>query len=250
MPSPGPQFNKSLPHEVSGDYGGNTRMNSNQNDVLAILSEQCRHQVRLARKRMTWWIPWIFVIGLCVSILGLIPYIAAFPREGLPTLTVFVFAFFAVIFGWAVVLWLIGPFLFRPRIVPYFTRELGKYGGKTMSAFARGRGLYREIVALEQLARTLGVKPLSAFRFAYDYCEQEVEWHAASEGLRTVGALRQGLSAHLLTALDVAHDLEALASVVRAAADQGVDFSLVRRLHAKDNMQAVCTREVRQGSFW
>jgi hypothetical protein len=225
-------------------------MNSSQNDVSAILSEQCRHQVRLARKRMTWWIPWIFVLGLCVSILGLIPSIAAFREQGSPTLTVFVFACCAVFFGWVVVLWLIGPFLIRPRIVPYFTRELGAYGGTTMTAFARGRGLYREIVALEQLARALGVKPLSAFGFAYDHYEQEIHWHAAAEGLRTVAALRQGLSAHLLTAPDVAQDLEALASVVRAAADQAVDFSLVLRLHAKDNMQAVCTREVRQGSFW
>lgn len=250
MPSPGPQSNQSKFHEVSDGYGGNAGMSSNQNDVLATLSEQCRHQVRLARKRTTWWIPWIFVLGLCVSFLGLIPSIAAFLEEGSPSLTVFVFAIFAVFFGWAVVLWLIGPFLIRPRIVPYFTRELGKYGGTTKTAFARGRGLYREIVALEQLAGTLGVKPLSAFGFAYDSYEQEVQWHAASEGLRTAEALRQGLGPHLLTAPDVAHDLEALASVVRVAADQGIDFSLVLRLHVKDNMQAVCTREVRQGSFW
>jgi hypothetical protein len=37
---------------------------------------------------------------------------------------------------------------------------------------------------------------------------------------------------------------------VRIAADQGVDFSLMLRLHAKDSMQVVRTREVRQGSFW
>lgn len=174
-------------------------MNSTPNDVLVILSEQCRHQVHLARKRMTWWIPWIFVIGLCVSIFGLIPSIAVFLEVGSAT-PVFVFAFFAVFFGWAVVLWLIGPFLIRPRIVPYFARGLGEYRGKTMTAFARGRGLYREIVALEQLAGTLEVKPLSAFGFAYDYYEQDVHWHAASEGLRTVEALRQGLGAHLVTA--------------------------------------------------
>jgi hypothetical protein len=225
-------------------------MSSNQNDVSAILSEQYRHQVRLARKRMTWWIPWIFVVGLCVSILGLIPSITAFREAGAPTFTLFLFASFAVFFGWAVVLWLIGPYLFRPRIVPYFTRELGKYGGTTTTAFKRGRGLYRKIVALEQLAGTLGVKPLSAFGFAYDHYEQEVRWHAASEGLRTAEGLRQGLGGHSLTAPDVAHDIEALAAVLRAAADQGVDFSLVLRLHAKDNTQAVCTREGRQGSFW
>ena len=225
-------------------------MSSNQGDVSAILSEQYRLQVRLARKRMTWWIPWIFVVGLGVSILGLIPSIAVFQEAGTPTFTLFLFASFAVFFGWAVVLWLMGPYLFRPRIVPYFTRELGKYGGTTTTAFKRGRGLYREIVALEQLAGALGVKPLSAFGFAYDHYEQEVRWHAASEGLRTAEGLRQGLGAHFLTAPDVAQDIEALAAVLRAAADQGVDFSLVLRLHAKDNLQAVSTREVRQGSFW
>jgi hypothetical protein len=223
---------------------------SKPEDVVAHLSEQCRHQVRLARKRMTWWIPGIFVLGLGVSILGLIPSIAAFRAQGSPALLLFVFAFFGVFFGWVVVLWLIWPVFIRPRIVPYFARELGPYGGKTMIAFPRGRGLYREIVALEQLAGTLGVQPPSAFGFAYDYWEQEVHWHAASEGLRTAEALRHGLGAHLLTAPGVADDLDALASVLRVAADRGIDFSLVLRLHAKDSMQAVCTREVRQGSFW
>ena len=73
---------------------------------------------------MTWWIPWIFVIGLCVSIFGLMPSIAV----GSATL-VLVFAAFTLLFGWAVVFWLLGPFLIRPRIVPYFARELGEYSG-------------------------------------------------------------------------------------------------------------------------
>jgi hypothetical protein len=235
---------------VADSVVGDDRMSSSPNEVVAILSRQCEHQLRLARQRMTWRIPWIFVLGLAVSILGLVPSVAAFLDDGAPTLTLFVFALSVVFFGWVVILWLTGPFPIRPRIVPYFTRELGKYGGTTMTAFARGRGLYREIVALEQLAGALGVTPLSAFGFAYDHYDQDVHWHAASEGLRTAEALRRNLGAHLVTAPDVARDLEALASVLRAAADRGVDFSLVLRLHAKDSMQAVCTREVRQGSFW
>ena len=67
-------------------------MNAKQHNAPAVLSEQCRHQVHVARKR-------------------------------------------------------------APRIVPYIARELGKYGGRTSIAFARGRGLYREIVALDELAR-------------------------------------------------------------------------------------------------
>ncbi len=116
-----------------------------------------------------------------------------------------------------------------------------------MIAFPRGRALYREIAALDELARSTGAKPLSAFGFAYDHFEQEVRWHPASEGLATVQALRQSRGTH---APDVAEDLDALASVLRAAAAQGVAFSLVLRLNTKDNMQVVCTREVRQGSFW
>lgn len=218
-------------------------------DVSAVLAEQCRHQVSLSRKRMTLWIPAIFIVGLCVSIVGLIPAITVLRESGSAAL-VFLFAPFTLLFGWGVANWLIGPWPIRPRIVPYFTRELGSYGGRTMTAFRGGRGLYREIVALERLAGTLGVKPLSAFGFAYDHYDQVVQWHPAAEGLRTVEELRRGLGEPLATARDVADDLDALAFVVRAAADQGVEFSLVLRLHAKDSMQAVCTREVRQGSFW
>jgi hypothetical protein len=221
-----------------------------QSDVVAVLSKQRRHQLRVHRERMTWWVPWIFVVGLGVSILGLIPSIAAFRADGSQKVSVAVFALFSVLFGWAVPLWLIGPFLLSPRIVPYFSRELGAYGGETMAAFRRGRGLYREIVALEQLARSLGVIPLAAFGFAYDHYDQTVQWHPAPKGLETVEALRHALGAHAPTAPDVALDLESLSSVLRTAADQGVEFSLVLRLYAKDDMQAVCTREARQGSFW
>jgi hypothetical protein len=197
-----------------------------------------------------WWTPWIFVVGLGISILGLIPSITAFRADGSQTLSVAVFALFSALFGWAVILRLVGPFLLRPRIVPYFAREVGPYGGETMTAFRRGRGLYREIEALEKLSQALGVTPLAAFGFAYDHYEQKVEWHRATAGVRTVEALRKGLGALGATAPDVALDLDALASVLRAAAERGVDFALVLRLDAKDSMQAVCTREARQGSFW
>lgn len=225
-------------------------MSAKHSDVLAVLSAQCEHQVRMVRKRMPWWIPWIFVFGLCVSIVGLIPFIAAFRESGSLTVGLVGFGLAALFFGWVVISWLLWPYRLRPRIVPYFVRELGPLWGDTMAAFTRGRGLYREIVALEELAETQGVKALSAFGFAYDHYGQQVRWHPASEGLRTVEALRQSLGAQTHAAPDVARDLEALASVLRTAATQGVDFSLVLRLHAKDSLQGVCTREVRQGSFW
>jgi hypothetical protein len=218
-------------------------------DVLARVAEQRRHQVRVGRARRPWWIPWLFVVGACLSIFGLVLSVQTLSQDG-PTVRLFVFALATIFFGWVVAMWLTAPLWIRPRIVPYFARELGEYGGTTMVAFRGGRALYREIVALDRLARTLGVMPLSVFGFVYDHYDQKVRWHPASDGLRSVDALRRGLAAEPLAATGVVDDLEALAVVLRAANDQGVDFSLVLRLYAKDSMQAVCTREVRQGSFW
>jgi hypothetical protein len=156
----------------------------------------------------------------------------------------------AAFFGWALVGWLTWPLRIRPRIVPYFARPLAEHGGETSRAFRRGRGLYREIIALDELATALGVTRLSAFGFAYDHYGQEVRWHAAAEGRRTVEALRHGLGAPLRAAPDVAGDLEALAAALRVAEERGIDWSLVLRLNRKDSLQAVSTLEGRQGSFW
>jgi len=191
----------------------------------------------------------MFVVGLCIAVAGLVPAVAEFREDG-ALASLVVFGLFSALFGWAVLLWLIAPLLNNPRIVPYFTRQLGEYGGNTMTAFRRGRALYREIVDLEHLAQALGVKPLSTFGFAYDYYEQEVRWHPAPDGLHTIDALRHDLERRPSAAPDLIADLDALAQVVRTAVERGVDFSLVLRLHAKDNMQVVCTRESRQGSFW
>jgi hypothetical protein len=222
-------------------------MNTKSSDVLVTLAEQCRHQVRVHRRRMSWWIRLIFFAGFAVSLMGVV---AVWRESGAATPGLFAFAAFAAFFGWTSSLSVIAPLPVRPRIVPYFATQIGEYGGMTMSAFPRGRGLYREIVALEELAGRLGVRPLSEFGFAYDHYDQPVEWHPAAEGTRTAEALRAGLDARLRAAPEVSRDLEALAEVLRAAADKGIDFSLIVRLHSKDSMQAVCTREARQGSFW
>lgn len=225
-------------------------MESSRNDVLVKLSEQLQHQVRVTRKWMTWWIPAIFAFGLCICIIGLIPAVTASLERGSPRVSVFVYGLFAVFFGWAVIYSVLWSFFLRPRIVPYFKQELEPYGGATMKAFPRGRALYREILALEELASSLSAEPLSAFGFAHDLYEQEVRWHAASAGLRTVEALRQSAGVRSTAPPDVVQDLDALASILRVAADRNIEFSLVLRLHAKDSMQGVCTREVRQGSYW
>jgi hypothetical protein len=217
-------------------------------DVRKTLADQCRHQLRLHRRWAAPFIPAIFVIGLAVSILGLVPSLGELADGGSAGASI-VFAVFTALFGWGVALWLLAPLLIRPRIVPYFRRPLGDYDGPSMAAFRLGRGLYEHAVALEAIARERGVAPLSAYGFAYDYYEQKVEWHPAAEGLRTVDALRRGLESRGATP-SAARDLEALDIALRDAAGQMVEFSLVVRLHATENMQGVLTREARQGSFW
>jgi hypothetical protein len=218
-------------------------------DVRAALADQKRLQARMDRQRMTWWMPMLFAIGLAFATIGLIAAISESRDLGSPTVAVFGFGLFVLLFGSAVASWAIHPLFYRPRLVPYFSREIGPYGGDTMTAFKRGRGLYREIAALDEHARRLGVTPLSHFGFAYDYYGQDVRWHPASDGLRSVDALRQPEGAPRL-ATDVAEDLAALALALRAATEQGAEFSVVLRLHGTENMQAVCTLEPRQGTFW
>ena len=208
------------------------------------LDEQIRHQVRIMHERMPWWIYSIFAAGFVFSAIGLFASMAAFREDRSITAKLVAFTIFFLLFGWAVLQMLL-PFRPKPRIVPYFAAELGALGGDTMAAFRRGRGLYLEITALDALAHLLGVRPLSAFGFNYDHFGQQVHWHSASDGLATVEALRREPGSPA-----VAQDLEALAFVLRVAVEKSVPFSLVLRLHAKDSMQVVCTREDRQGSFW
>jgi len=222
-------------------------MSTMQNEVSEKLSGQCRRQVDFHRRKMR-WIGWLFVVGSSVSILGLVSL--PFSERPFPTGKTALFALAALYFGAGVARWLSWPFPLRPRLVPYFARQLGEYGGQTSAAFSRGRGLYRTIVALDRLASELGVRALSGFGFADDFYEQEVQWHEASEGLRSVEVLRENLDARLSGSPDVADDLSALASVLCVAAEQHVAFSLTLRLHKKDSLQVVSSMESRHGRFW
>src|SRR6266545_5384707 len=71
--------NTSLPELIRLNFSG-------QNDVSVTLSEQYRHQVFILRKRQkrTAWIPWLFALGLCFSIIGIVPSVASFRDEGSP----------------------------------------------------------------------------------------------------------------------------------------------------------------------
>ena len=225
-------------------------LTSQGSDVRSVLEEQRRRQLRFHLKQGA-WIAWVPVIGFGLSSMGLLAA-RALAQDGVglstPKLVFLWFGF--VSFGLGLAAVLTAPLRLEPRIVPYFARQIEEYGGMSSRAFVRGRGLYRDIAALESLAGTLGVTPLSTFGFADDYYGQEVQWHAASEGVTTVEALRQALGARLPAELEAAQDLEALASVLRLAADQGVDFCLALRIERKDSLQVVSSMEPRRGRFW
>jgi hypothetical protein len=225
-------------------------MTADGRDVREVLEEQRQRQLRFHLQQGA-WIAWVPVVGLGLSSTGLIAA-RSLARDGVGLSTAkLAFLWFGfVYFVLALAALASFPFRLKPRIVPYFARQLEEYGGESARAFVRGGGLYREIGALETLADTLGVRPLSTFGFADDYYGQEVHWHAASEGVRTVEALRQRLGVPSPAAADAAHDLEALASVLRIAADKGVDFCLAVRILGKDSLQVVSSMEIRQGRFW
>ena len=225
-------------------------MTSDGSDVRAVVEEQRKRQLRFHLKQAA-WIAWVPVVGFGLSSLGLMAA-RTLAQDGMALSTAkLMFLWFGFVsFGLALAALLTQPFRLKTRIVPYFVRQIEEHGGGSTRAFVRGRGLYRDIVALEDLAGTLGVTPLSAFGFADDYYGQTVHWHAASEGLRTAEALRQALNTRLPGARDASDDLDALASVLRIAANRGVDFCLTVRIQRKDSLQVVSSMEVRHGRFW
>lgn len=184
------------------------------------------------------------IAGFVFGGLGLLGALVLHPEVKTSKGELVFFALGFLFFGWGLVMWLTYPFFRKPRLVPYFAREVQPYSRETAAAFWRGRALYREIATLDELAAKEGVPPLSAFGFADDYYEQEVQWYPASEGLRTVGAIKP-----LVAAPDLTGDLGALESALKAAAELGVDFSIALRVH-NDSLQAVSSMQQRQGRFW
>ncbi|HZF04383.1 MAG TPA: hypothetical protein VE932_08645 [Patescibacteria group bacterium] len=216
-------------------------------DVLPALREQRRHQVRAGRARRITVLLVAFV-GVSLSALGLHAS-AALWGEGLrpSTLRLLVLAYGFLAFGGVLAAALVWPFFARCRIVPYFAREMGSYPCETSAAFARGHELYRQSAALDGLTRTLGVTPLSAFGFGDDLYGQPIRWSPAADGLRTVTAVRDAVSADS----GVTRDLDTLASVLRVAADRGVGFALLLRVGGGDvQSAAVFEPRVRRGRFW
>lgn len=149
--------------------------------------------------------------------------------------------------GAGLVAFLLACFWVRQRIVPYFARPL-EVKDATEAAFTGGRSLYRRITELDRLADSLGVMRLSSFGFADELEEQELRWHDAGHGLRTVRALHAAL-AESPSSESVCAELTALATALQAAHDRVVPFSLILRLRGDGGQALMYERSARRGSF-
>ena len=117
--------------------------------------------------------------------------------------------------------------LFLSTICPYFERKVGD-----IETFGRGRALLRQHRALDDLARRLGVAPLSDFGFADDLDGETLVWHDPADGLVTVNALLLALSeggCDIRQKASIIADLRKVADALGKACEKGIRFCLLYR---------------------
>lgn len=128
-------------------------------------------------------------------------------------------------------------------IHPYFESRVGE-----IDTFGQGRELARHLKDLDELARELGVVPLSAFGFADDLAGEALTWHDAATGRKTAEALLVVLSGDGLLAVGsdrLVQDPKRLAHALGRADDRGIRFCLLLRHGDGTSAQEW---EVRKGS--
>lgn len=109
------------------------------------------------------------------------------------------------------------------RLVPYFKHPLGD-----IDTYLRGCGLARSLAQLDATAEELRVNPLSRFGFNDDLRGEQLVWHPAADGLRTVAALLQHLELHSESVPDlVLSDLRAWRDVLEKAAAMNTPFCIL-----------------------
>jgi hypothetical protein len=112
-------------------------------------------------------------------------------------------------------------------VIPYYRERIGD-----ISVFSSGEGLARHVDELDDVARTHGVTPLSAFGWNDDLEGEQVAWHDPAVGLKTVNSLLLALEQEETwwdDQVETIADLKALAHGVERAHAKGVSFSLLLR---------------------
>jgi len=138
--------------------------------------------------------------------------------------------------------------LFICRIVPYFESHVATYPDNQPDAFDTGIFLVRHCRQLDDIAKNIGVKPLSDFGFKDDQDAQKLIWHESSEGIRTVEVLVAKMSDGT-TPSDLMTDLVRLRDYLRKAQAKGIRFCLIIRA-GLDKFISPVEMDNRKGRFW
>ena len=157
----------------------------------------------------------------------------------------------AVYLGYAI--WAVRDFArMRPRVVPYFTLKYfrsedpsRKTAEESWKAFRGGEAIAADLAHLDDVARQLGVAPLSDFGFGDDLMKQAPQWSDIDDGLRTLAALAAAPSLAPATRAD----LETLAAALGKARLSQNRFCLIVRYGRDDYISGVEMGK-RQGTFW
>jgi len=123
----------------------------------------------------------------------------------------------------------------KGRLYPYYDKPLPKAG-----TYWSGQSLYRNLVYLDQLAISNGIKSLSSFGFPDGVRGEWIVWHEAALGVQTVEGLLKAVLDHPDTVDDsneVLSDLEIIHNAFKRAKEIGVRFSfLIEYLHGDNHI--------------
>lgn len=136
----------------------------------------------------------------------------------------------------------------RGRILPYFPKPTdGTLGGAWLS----GEALSDNCAALDQLAVSAGVRPLSSFGFNDDFDGEVVEWNEPDDGMRTLEAILrclEGGSNKQPSTQSIRRELTTLRAVLQRAQETRTRFALVVRFAEGGTYQM--EMDQRKGSYF
>jgi hypothetical protein len=107
-------------------------------------------------------------------------------------------------------------------IVPYFQQRLGD-----IHTFASGHAVAKSCQALDEVAVSSGLEPLSAFGFNDDFAGEKLTWHSPHEGLAAVCGLLRALEQGpppLAGRPQIISELKAIESALQKACDRDIPF--------------------------
>jgi hypothetical protein len=134
------------------------------------------------------------------------------------------------------------PEFFRVRVLPYFERRLGNADG-----WLAGKSLLLHSRQLDEIARRLGIRPLSDFASGDDMVLfEKLRWFPAKEALNTTERLLQADVCNEFSP-ELVSDLRCLKSALSSADSNGIKFCLLLR---EGSSTSGLEMDRRKGSFF